>query len=176
MTTRDRQAGDPVEVVVRASSAADWQATRAIRLRALRDAPTAFGSTFAREQDLDEQAWRARAARPAGVLAFAGDEPVGIAGCYHGEELPPGTWEIVSMFVAPAFRGRGLAVRLVDATIAAARELGAARFALWVTETNVSAVRCYTRYGFRLTGERAPLPSNPTLTEIRMVLATEHRS
>ncbi len=170
------EAVEPVERVVRASCEADWEATRAIRLRALCEAPTAFGSTYAHEQGFDEAAWRARAARPAAVLAFAGDEPVGIAGSYHDDELPPGTWEVVSMFVAPPHRGSGLAVRLIDATIASARDSGAERFALWVTETNSGARQRYLRYGFVETGERAPLPSDPSLAEIRMVLPTDDGS
>ena len=36
-------------VLVRETVAGDWQALRDIRLEALRDAPTAFGSTYERE-------------------------------------------------------------------------------------------------------------------------------
>jgi len=36
-------------VLVRATTMADWQALREIRLQSLRDAPDAFASTYARE-------------------------------------------------------------------------------------------------------------------------------
>jgi ribosomal protein S18 acetylase RimI-like enzyme len=37
-----------------------------------------------------------------------------------------------------------------------------------VTESNASARRLYERCGFSATGERQPLPSDPSLAEIRM--------
>jgi ribosomal protein S18 acetylase RimI-like enzyme len=39
---------------------------------------------------------------------------------------------------------------------------------LWVTETNKHARLLYQRCGFVLTGEREPLPSNPSLAEVGM--------
>jgi ribosomal protein S18 acetylase RimI-like enzyme len=39
---------------------------------------------------------------------------------------------------------------------------------LWVTETNKPARRLYERCGFKPTGERQPLPSNPALGELAM--------
>ena len=39
---------------------------------------------------------------------------------------------------------------------------------LWVTETNKRARLLYERYGFSLTAERQPLPSNPALGEVGM--------
>ena len=38
----------------------DWQEFREIRLRALADAPTAFGMTLADAEQQTEDAWRAR--------------------------------------------------------------------------------------------------------------------
>jgi ribosomal protein S18 acetylase RimI-like enzyme len=42
------------------------------------------------------------------------------------------------------------------------------RVHLWVAESNRSARLLYERCGFRPTGERQPLPSNPQLPEIAM--------
>jgi RimJ/RimL family protein N-acetyltransferase len=39
---------------------------------------------------------------------------------------------------------------------------------LWVTESNAPARRLYERCGFTPTGDRQPLPSDPSLPEIRM--------
>ena len=41
-------------VLIRATTLADWQALRDIRLQGLRDAPDAFGSTYARESAFAE--------------------------------------------------------------------------------------------------------------------------
>jgi len=45
---------------------------------------------------------------------------------------------------------------------------GAATLHLWVTENNAPARRRYARAGFALTGERQPLPSDPSLAEVAM--------
>jgi hypothetical protein len=50
-------------VLVRETVMDDWQALRDIRLEALRDAPTAFGSVYEREVLRAEAHWRDRIAR-----------------------------------------------------------------------------------------------------------------
>jgi ribosomal protein S18 acetylase RimI-like enzyme len=73
------------------------------------------------------------------------------------------------MWVAPAYRGTGVAAELVDAVLAWAESSGAATVALWVTRGNDRAMRLYKRLGFEVTGEVQPLPSDPCKDEIRML-------
>jgi GNAT superfamily N-acetyltransferase len=73
--------------------------------------------------------------------------------------------DVVSVWVRPAFRGRGVADALIEATAGWARARSFPALSLWVTETNASARRLYARRGFAPTGESQPLPSNPALTE-----------
>jgi GNAT superfamily N-acetyltransferase len=150
-------------VLVRATTLDDWQALREIRLQALRDAPDAFASTYAREAAFEPAEWRRRAARDGSFLAFHGEGgPAGLAG---GAEQVPGVVELVSMFVRPRARGQRVGEALVDAVAAWARQRGAVTVHLWVTETNKPAIRLYERCGFTATAERQPLPSNPALGE-----------
>jgi GNAT superfamily N-acetyltransferase len=73
-----------------------------------------------------------------GILAFAGAEPVGW--CCFGprstfprtervralaREWSPDTWSIVCFYMAPRWRGKGVATRLLEAATARALELGA---------------------------------------------------
>ncbi len=153
-------------VLVRETMQADWQALRDIRLLALRDAPYAFGSTYAREAALEEAGWRRRAARDGSFMAFLPEiAPAGLAGGFQAEAGPV---ELVAMFVRPQARGRGVGEALVDAVIAWARKRDATSVHLWVTETNQPARRLYQRCGFTVTAERQPLPSAPALAEIGM--------
>ena len=154
-------------VLVRATALDDWQAMREIRLEGLRDAPDAFGSTYARDAAFEPAEWHRRAARDGSFFAFIPglDVPAGLAGGY---EEDTGVVELISMFVRPAARGHGVGEALVDAVVAWAKDKGAALVHLWVTESNQPAVRLYERCGFTVTPERQPLPSNPALGEVAM--------
>jgi GNAT superfamily N-acetyltransferase len=156
-------------VLVRPTTIADWQTLREIRLQGLKDAPDAFGSTYAGESAFDDSVWHQRAARDGSFIAFvpevATSGAVGLAGGY--QEVP-GVIELVSMFVRPQARGHGVGEALIDAVAGWAREKNATSVHLWVTETNKPALRLYERCGFTPTGERQPLPSNPALSEIAM--------
>jgi GNAT superfamily N-acetyltransferase len=159
-------------VVVRETVAGDWQALRDIRLEALRDAPAAFGSTYERETLRGEAHWRDRISRGGTFLAYLPDasasEPAGLIGGYQED---PATAELVSMYVRPRARGRGVGEALVATVIGWARNRNATQVHLWVTEANSHARALYERCGFALTGERQPLPSDPSIGEVAMARA-----
>ncbi|MEJ2860703.1 GNAT family N-acetyltransferase [Actinomycetospora flava] len=148
---------------IRRAAADDWVAARDVRLRALADAPGVFASTLAREQAYDEAEWRRRVSTHAWFLA--GD--VGVAVGVPEPDDPDGR-HLVGMWVAPEYRGHGVADALVDAVVGWARDEGAVRLALWVVDGNPRARGFYERHGFVATGERGPLPSDPAVTESRM--------
>jgi GNAT superfamily N-acetyltransferase len=154
-------------VLVRETVAGDWQALRDIRLEALRDAPAAFGSTYEREARRGEAHWHNRIAHGGTFLAFLPDAsgPAGLIGGYRED---PVTVELVSMYVRPNARGRGVGEALVAAVIDWARKRNATTVHLWVTETNAPARALYERCGFALTGEKQPLPSDSSLGEVAM--------
>jgi len=162
------------DVEVRQIRAGEGLRLRALRLFALADAPTAFGSTLAREEAFPESVWHARAAdgalghdRATFVAERAG-EWVGLAtGLREDPDGDPGA-VLVGMFVAPAERGQGAGFALVEAVAAWARARGAARLHLWVTATNAPAIALYHRCRFRQTGEVRPHGQTPTLHELRM--------
>jgi ribosomal protein S18 acetylase RimI-like enzyme len=154
--------------MVRVVDADEWELVRDVRLAALREAPFAFGSTYAREAPFTREQWRGRLSSDRSVTFFAElpdrDEPAGLAGVY----LEDGLADIVSMWVRPAARGLGVGEALVEAAADWAKARDHDMLYLWVTETNPAARRLYERCGFSPTGERQPLPSDPSLPEIRM--------
>jgi GNAT superfamily N-acetyltransferase len=154
-------------VVVREVTPDDWQTLRDVRLAALQEAPFAFGSTYAREAAFTEEQWRGRINdRSVTYLAYLPEnpEPAGLAGVYAPGEVA----DVVAMWVRPSARGRAVGEALIGATVAWARARDHLDLLLWVTESNTPARRLYERCGFALTGERQPLPSDPTLPEVRM--------
>ncbi len=147
---------------------------RMLRLRALADAPLAFGTTLAEEQVRPESMWHDRAAQGAAgesrITFFAERDgrAIGLATGVVSDEDPEDI-DVVGVWVDPAARRQGTGAALVEAVVAWARERGAQRAALWVTETNIPAITLYVGLGFHATGEAEPLPHAPGLREIRMV-------
>ncbi len=156
------------EIAAREVDGEAWRAWRDLRLRALRDAPSAFGSTYARERDFGEDVWRDRLGDPDGVavLAFADGTPVGMGAGY--QDLP-GWLHVVAMWVDPAWRGRRVGHRVLDAVRAWAEARGL-RLHLDVAEGNVAARASYERYGFEPTGESRPIREDATERVERLVL------
>lgn len=155
---------------------ADVAVLREVRLAALADSPGAFASTYDREAAFDSAEWERRAvAASTGRSAatfFARDEAgqvVGLVGVFENR-VDPATAELVSMWVDPAGRGRGVGNALVERAIDWAREAGYARIELWVARGNDTAERLYLRSGFTVTGDSKPLPSDPCKDELRMRL------
>ncbi len=149
---------------------------RAVRLAALADTPTAFGSTLERELGFDEAEWVNRARHSAAgderciFFAWHDDERIaGIAGGYRVDPADPPLVDLVSMWIDPSSRRSGTARRLIDAVVEWATDLGAERVDLWVTRGNEPARLLYEATGFTETGDHQPLPSDPCKDEIRMV-------
>jgi ribosomal protein S18 acetylase RimI-like enzyme len=153
---------------------------RDIRLRALRDAPGAFASSFEAESVRPRGAWEdAAAAWSAGTgaatfVAELGREWVGLTGAFRAADCTEMV-ELVSMWVAPGFRRRGVARSLIDRVVVWARATGANAVGLGAADGNDAAIAAYERAGFALTGERHPLPSDRSRDELRMILALDER-
>ena len=110
------------EITVRRVRAEEWERLRAIRLRALADAPMAFGSTLAGEQAQPDEFWRGRAAGGAAdddratFIAECDGEWVGLGTCVleagGAGERP--AW-VFGMWVDPVVRRQGTAQALLRA-------------------------------------------------------------
>ncbi len=162
-------------VDIRRITPADGPDLQAVRLAALADTPSAFGSTFAEEAARSDAEWSDRALwASAGIeritlLARLDERTIGIAGGYR-EEIGSTEVELVSMWTAPEVRRSGVGRLLVGAVIDWAADTGAVSVGLWVTRGNAPAQLLYESMGFRETGEYQPLPSDPCADEIRMIL------
>jgi ribosomal protein S18 acetylase RimI-like enzyme len=133
----------------------DWSVWRALRLAALADAPAAFSSQLADWQgDGDqEDRWRDRLSIPGShnILAVLDGQPVGMAsGMPTGD---PGVVGLISMWVAPQARRRGVGEALVREIERWARSVGARAVRLDVADGNRAAAELYERTGFAYTGE-----------------------
>ena len=162
-----------MHTVIRRVRPDEGSVLKAVRLAALSDSPSAFGSSHAAEVGQPDDFWEARAvsgaAGESGVTFFAtiGGSVVGLVAAFRPDAAARSV-ELVSMWVSPAQRRTGIAAALVDAVMGWACETGATTVELWVTRGNDAAVRLYESEGFHLTGDHQPLPSDPCKDELRM--------
>ena len=87
----------------------DAMQLKAVRLAALKESPTAFGSTYAKEAKLTDTDWLERGKKwsgdgAIGYLAMDANEPCGIALGLPREEDPVRA-DLISMWVAPTHAG-----------------------------------------------------------------------
>ena len=129
-------------------SVGDGQRLRAIRLRALQDAPQAFATTFeeAAARPLDD--WDSHLEQIATFVAVTSGSDVGLVRGTRHEQLPNAGY-LISMWVAPEARRQGTGSALVGAVIQWARAQGLDRLLLDVAEMNAAAIALYTRNGLR---------------------------
>ncbi len=145
---------------------------KAVRLRALQDAPYAFSATYAQEAQLTDAEWIARTDRwngetGIGFLAMHDGNACGIAGVFLDPEQATAA-KLVSMWTAPAYRQKGVGRLLVDEVVAWVARRGAKSLRLMVTSNNESAILFYQRLGFTPTGRTEPYPNDPAVIEYEM--------
>jgi ribosomal protein S18 acetylase RimI-like enzyme len=145
--------GDPgLTWTIRALTLDDLPIYRPVRLRALRDHPEAFGSSFEEEEAAD-------IARHIGAppnVTFGGFADGALAGT-AGLLVAPGVKRrhrgtIVGVYVDPGFRRCGLGRGLIDAVIGHARSAGLRILVLTVSVGNSGARRLYLDAGFTVVG------------------------
>ena len=146
----------------------DWQALRALRLRALETDSDAFGATFAEALARPDEEWQARAAS-AGIATFVAETTDGFVGMGSVGAAPerPAVAAIYGMWVAPEARGEGIGGGLMDALEGWARDAGYRDIGLGVTTSNEPAIRLYEAKGYVDIGERFPLrEGSPRVVQI----------
>lgn len=150
----------------------------ATRLQALRDSPGAFQDCYADFAAHDATTWRmlveqwTRPPDSTSILAIHGATCIGMCGAQR-ESAERAL--LVSMWVAPAWRGTRVAARLVDAVQAFASSLGASVIAAWVVADNHRALHFYRKMGFEPDGTRRPYTPRPDIEECLLVRAVVPR-
>ena len=160
-------------VTVRALLPGEVDLWRDIRLRALRDAPDAFGTTYEQASTWPGETWTTHVgwatapdALQAVYLASLGETFVGCARA--SQEDARETALVTAMWVDPAARRRGVAQALLEACEVWARSHGCRTVELEVAELNPGARLLYERAGFEVTGEIRQLREGSTARTVVM--------
>jgi GNAT superfamily N-acetyltransferase len=152
----------------------DWEDYRAVRLRSLREEPTAYESQYETEVLYQPELWRQRLTTGGTFLAFDGDH--GLVGTATGLRTDDGNTLVVGMYVAPEVRGHRCADQLLDAIADQGIERKDERLVLEVNQSNLPAVRSYRSYGFVETGRQRVMDRDPTITEVELAYALADES
>jgi len=137
----------------------DWELWRTLRLAALEEAPHAFGSQLAdwRGEGDREERWRSRLGIPGSynIRAMLDDQAVGMASGVPTAD--DGVVELISMWVSPTARGRGVGDALLCEVERWGESVGAHALRLDIADGNGAAALLYRRNGFSFTGELGDL-------------------
>ena len=131
---------------------------RELRLQALQESPTAFGSSYEEESQRSAETFAAGIQNPqdpaAAVFAVLGEGAgaplLGVLGFGRENRLKRAhSGYLWGMYVLPEYRRKGLGAALLDATLAHVRTLGDIRqVTLGVTAGNEGASALYQSRGF----------------------------
>jgi GNAT superfamily N-acetyltransferase len=158
---------------IRPAAPDEWSRIRELRLRALADAPDAFGELLTEAESADADHWR----------RYIEGWPTSVAHAVLVAEDDAGWWgmavadvrtrsperaDLYGMWVDPVRRGQSIGTRLVEAVVDWARGLGTRSVHLGVTETNPEATALYTRSGFVPSGASEPLRDGSTLRCVQL--------
>lgn len=140
-------------MLIRRLAPADALQFRSLRLRALREHPDAFTSSWEEERELPVESTAARVTAHAFWGAYQGAELYGFVGLEReGKPKNRHKAKVVAMYVAPEAAGQGAGRALLAALLEHARGTGLQSLVLTVTDGNERAVRLYEAAGFRSFG------------------------
>lgn len=145
------------EIIIREANPKDADQFRELRLHSLQDSPTAFSADYQRNLSHPHQYWE-------DLLTMHTDEStmflaehetllIGMTGIARGNT--PKTRHsatIWGVYMRPEWRGLHTAEELIHVCLIWARARNIIAVRLGVTTTNISAIHCYERCGFKITG------------------------
>lgn len=140
---------------------------RRLRLESLRESPEAFLTSLESARARDEAGWTAQADGAASgpdraIFILLADGPAGLAALYRDSVLPA-EGELVQVWVAPSFRGRGAAAALMDAVFEWAASNNFMTVRAEIARSNPRALNFYKKYGFTPPPSRADSEAEPWL-------------
>ena len=144
-----------------------------MRLASLRDAPSAFSSTYESASTRSDESWReqadstAQGSDQATFIVLSENEPIGIAALYR-LTIQSDVGEMLQVWLAPEHRGKRVAIDLMDAVFEWACDNSFQRIKATITKGNTRALAFYRKYGFALTDE-ASLDHSEGLVLVRNV-------
>jgi len=142
-----------VRFSVRQLTAADAEAFRTIRLEALLDTPEAFGGDHGEESQQPLEAFTEQLTGSAVFGGFVAEKLCGVVGLYWSQSARRRhIGNLYTVYFRPEARGQGMALPLIEAAVAHARQLGHQQVLLAAGAENAPALALYRKAGFEIYG------------------------
>ena len=140
-------------IIIRGFEAPEWKALRDIRLKALKENPSLFLGSYAREAGLPDSYWQDMIARKNGKVfgLFDHEDVIGVTGIFRSDKDPSGKTARMSMsYIAPEYRGRGLSKLIYEARLDWARSNDFERVIVAHRNGNDASRAANQAFGFKL--------------------------
>lgn len=152
-TTLLRTMAESGAIIRKLQAPDDAELWRSIRLRALREAPTAFAWPADIAEGWPLSRFESQLKTAHCFVSLEDDRPAGCLGYYtHASPVLAHRAHVFGTFVAEEHRGKGLGKRMFEAMFDAASET-VAQFELEVGCDNLAALGLYLSAGFRIIGQ-----------------------
>ena len=103
-------------VEIKKLSADRWKDYRSLRLEALKNDPTAFGSSYGEEMKLSEKEWKRRMKNT--LFALSDNKPIGmIVYVFQKKAKIKHIANIFGVYVKREFRNRGIGKNLIESAL-----------------------------------------------------------
>ncbi len=135
-----------------------WNEYKTLRLRALKDDPQAFGSSYAKEVAYSDEKWREKTNDNV-FFACNGNDLVGMMGIWQSEDDKNNkVANVFGVYVIPEFRGKGISKMLMQSLVEELKTSpNISKLKLTVNKDQVSAVKLYEAFGFKTMKEEKAL-------------------
>ena len=163
-------------MIIRRVKREDGALLRELTIRMCTDSPDAFSETLEKAEQRIAEDWTSKAKLLAdstdviGLIAYDNNRPcgfvMGLVGSFLNSSMDwqcRGSVTITRNWVDPEARRKGIATKLTNTIKEWAYEKGAEQLELQVTEHNEAAKGFDRKLGYKDTGRRQPLVSNPKL-------------
>jgi len=139
-------------VTISRSLEENWQDFKNIRLDALKNEPSAFGSSFEEENEFTEELWKQRSL--SALIAYSNNNPIGLLVYIINNRIKTKhVATIYSVYVNKNYRGQGVGKKLINSALESIKKNSdVIKVDLAVNPEQVSAVKLYEYFGFKEVG------------------------
>lgn len=138
--------------IVKKINKTDWLKYKEIRLEALKNEPSAFGSSYDDISSRTDSEWQDLFIKKEddGLFYYSvlfDNEFIAIGGAFKDKN---GEWNVIAIYTRNKFRGLGVGTILMKGIVAEFEKRGIQKIYLRVNTSQVAAISLYNKLGFKI--------------------------